>query len=365
MIERKLWGQLDGRLITLTFVLMTIGIVNLYSATVNMPENGASFYQRQLLWFGIGAFLGLLVFVVDYRYLEEFTYPFYFVVLATIVCVLVYGIVAGGAQRWINIGFFTFQPSELMKITLIIALARHFAHHERSEGYRLRDLFFPAFITMVPTLLIAKQPDLGTALVVVAIFLSILVYVKIRLRSLLILAMVVALVIPFFWAGLKDYQRRRVLTFVDPDLDPLGAGYHVIQSKIAIGSGGVWGKGYLQGTQCKLHFLPEHHTDFIFAVLGEEWGFVGCGVVLALYLALILWGLNIGVRTQDRYGSIIAFGVTAMIFWHVVINIGMVLGIMPVVGLPLPFLSYGGSAAIVNLIGIGLLLNVRARRYIF
>jgi len=164
---------------------------------------------------------------------------------------------------------------------------------------------------------------------------------------------------------LKDYQRTRILTLLDPGRDPLGAGYHIIQSKIAIGSGGLLGKGYLQGTQCKLHFLPEHHTDFIFAVLGEEWGFLGCAIVLALYAALILWGLTRGVRTQDRFGAIVAFGVVAMIFWHVVINVGMVLGMMPVVGLPLPFLSYGGSSAVVTLIGIGLLLNVRARRYIF
>jgi rod shape determining protein RodA len=177
--------------------------------------------------------------------------------------------------------------------------------------------------------------------------------------------MVVMLATPFLWAGLKEYQRSRILTFISPDRDPLGAGYHIIQSKIAVGSGGIWGKGYLQGTQSKLHFLPAQHTDFIFAVLGEEWGFVGCGVILGLYLALILWGLTRGVRTQDQYGAIIAFGVTAMIFWHVVINVGMVLGMMPVVGLPLPFLSYGGSSAVVTLIGIGLLLNVKARRYIF
>ncbi len=365
MIDRRLWGQLDVRLITLAFVLMTIGIINLYSATINLPGGEFNFYQRQLCWLGIGTLLGLLVFFVDYRYYERFGYHFYLLALLAVVCVLIYGIVVGGGQRWIRIGLFTLQPSELMKIALILALARHFANYERREGYRLRDLSIPAVITMVPTLLIAKQPDLGTALILIFIFLSIVMFVKIRFLSLLILLMVVILATPFFWAGMKDYQCRRILTFLYPDMDPLGAGYHIIQSKIAVGSGGIWGKGYLHGTQCKLQFLPEHHTDFIFAVLGEEWGFIGCGVVLALYLALILWGLNISVRAKDRYGAILAFGVTAMIFWHVVINIGMVLGIMPVVGLPLPLLSYGGSSAIVNLMGIGLLLNVRARRYIF
>jgi rod shape determining protein RodA len=365
MIEKGLWSQLDVRLIIVTVALMVIGIFNLYSATINMHGEEGFFYQRQLFWFGIGVLLALAVFLIDYRYYEEFAYPFYLVVLVVLVGVLIYGLVIGGGQRWIRIGLFYFQPSELMKIALILALARYFAQHDRREGYRLRDLFIPTVITMVPTLLILRQPDLGTAMVVVFIFFSIVMFVKIRFRSFLLICTAIFLATPFFWFVLKEYQRTRILTLLNPDMDPLGAGYHIIQSKIAIGSGGIWGKGYLHGTQCKLHFLPEHHTDFIFAVVGEEWGFMGCGVVLALYLALILWGLTRGVRTQDRYGSIVAFGVTAMIFWHVVINVGMVLGIMPVVGLPLPFLSYGGSSAVVTLMGIGLLLNVRARRYIF
>jgi len=365
MIDRRLWGQLDARLIILTAALMVVGIFNLYSATCNIPGEAGFFYQRQLVWFGIGILFALAVFLIDYRYYEEFAYPFYFVVLVVLVGVLIYGLVAGGGQRWIKIGLFYFQPSELMKIALIFALARYFAQRERKEGYRLRDLLVPVIITLVPTVLILKQPDLGTAMVMVFIFFSLVMFVKIRFRSFLIIATSIILATPFFWFALKEYQRARILTFLNPDLDPLGAGYHIIQSKIAIGSGGIWGKGYLQGTQCKLHFLPEHHTDFIFAVLGEEWGFMGCAVVLGLFLALILWGLTRGVRTQDRFGAIVAFGVTAMIFWHVVINVGMVVGIMPVVGLPLPFLSYGGSSAVVMLIGIGLLLNVRARRYIF
>jgi rod shape determining protein RodA len=365
MIDKRFWEQLDGRLISLVFVLMVIGIINLYSATVTMPGEGIQFYQRQVVWFGIGILFSLAVFLFDYRYYEEFAYPFYLLVLVVVVCVLIYGLVVGGGQRWIKLGFFYFQPSEVMKIALILALARYFAQHDRKEGYRLRDLFIPVAITLVPALLIVKQPDLGTAMVLLLIFFSIVLFVKIRFQSLFILGMTIMLATPFFWLALKDYQRTRIYTLLNPSLDPLGAGYHIIQSKIAIGSGGIWGKGFLQGTQCKLHFLPEHHTDFIFAVLGEEWGFIGCGVVLTLYLLLILWGITKGVRTQDRFGAIVAFGVTAMIFWHVVINVGMVLGIMPVVGLPLPFLSYGGSSAVVMLIGVGLLLNVRARRYIF
>jgi len=365
MIDRRLWEQLDDRLVILTVALMVIGIANLFSATINMPGEGIPFYLRQLLWFGIGALLGLSVFVIDYRYYEEFAYPFYLLVLVIVLCVLIYGLIVGGGQRWIKMGVFYFQPSELMKIALILALARYFARHERKDGYRLRDLFIPAIITMVPALLIVKQPDLGTAMVMLFIFFSIVLFVRIRFRSFLIICTAIFLATPIFWFILKDYQRTRILTLLNPHMDPLGAGYHIIQSEIAVGSGGIWGKGFLQGSQYKLHFLPEHHTDFIFAVLGEEWGFIGCSVVLTLYAALILWGLTRGVSTQDRYGSIIALGVTAMIFWHVVINVGMVLGMMPVVGLPLPLLSYGGSSVVVTLIGIGLLLNVRARRHVF
>ena len=365
MIDRKLWGHLDGRVVIITVALTVIGIANLFSATITMPGEGFPFYLRQLCWIGVGVLLCLLVFAIDYRYYKEFAYIFYLVVLTAVLCVLIYGLVVGGGQRWIKTGFFYLQPSELMKIALILALARYFAEHEKREGYRLRDLVIPTIITMVPTFLIVKQPDLGTAMVMVFIFFSMVLFVRIRLKSLLILCMTIILATPFFWLILKEYQRTRIITLLHPGMDPLGAGYHIIQSKIAVGSGGIVGKGFLQGTQCKLHFLPEHHTDFIFAVLGEEWGFVGCAVVLALYLALVLWGLTRGARTQDRYGSLIAFGVTAMIFWHVVINIGMVLGMMPVVGLPLPLLSYGGSATVVMLLGIGLLLNVRARRHIF
>jgi rod shape determining protein RodA len=365
MIDRKLWGHLDGRVVILTVALTVIGIANLFSATITMPGEGFPFYLRQLCWIGVGVLLCLLVFAIDYRYYKEFAYLFYLVVLTAVLCVLIYGLVVGGGQRWIKTGFFYLQPSELMKIALILALARYFAEHEKREGYRLLDLVIPTIITVVPTFLIVKQPDLGTAMVMVFIFFSMVLFVRIRLKSLLILCMTIILATPFFWLILKEYQRTRIITLLHPGMDPLGAGYHIIQSKIAVGSGGIVGKGFLQGTQCKLHFLPEHHTDFIFAVLGEEWGFVGCTVVLALYLALILWGLTRGASTQDRYGSLIAFGVTAMIFWHVVINIGMVLGMMPVVGLPLPLLSYGGSATVVMLLGIGLLLNVRARRHIF
>jgi rod shape determining protein RodA len=214
-------------------------------------------------------------------------------------------------------------------------------------------------------LLILKQPDLGTAIILFLVFFSILLFVKIHWSSLLAMVIVGASTLPLVWRFLKEYQRKRIITFFNPDLDPLGAGYHLIQSKIAVGSGGILGKGFMKGTQCKLGFLPEQQTDFIFSVLGEEWGLIGSLILVLLYFSLIWWGLRIAVQAKDRFGAVISFGVVAMLFWHVFINIGMVLGLMPVVGIPLPLLSYGGSFLVSTLIGIGLLLNVSMRRYLF
>ena len=213
--------------------------------------------------------------------------------------------------------------------------------------------------------LILKQPDLGTAIILFLVFFSILLFVRVRWSSLLILVLAGASTLPLLWHFLKEYQKKRIIAFFNPDLDPLGAGYHLIQSKIALGSGGIIGKGFMNGTQSKLGFLPEQQTDFIFSALGEEWGLIGALIVVGLYLALILWGLRIAVESKDRFGAILAFGVVAMLFWHIFINIGMALGMLPVVGIPLPLLSYGGSFLVSTLVGIGILLNVSMRRYLF
>jgi rod shape determining protein RodA len=223
----------------------------------------------------------------------------------------------------------------------------------------------PFLLLLLPTLLILKQPDLGTAIILFMIFLSVLFFVRVRWSSWFIMVAAGGLILPLLWSLLKEYQKRRILTFLNPDLDPLGAGYHVIQSKIAVGSGGILGKGFMQGTQCRLGFLPELHTDFIFPAFAEEWGLIGGLALLALYGLLIWWGLRIAVQAKDRFGAILSFGVSAMLFWHVFINIGMVLGIMPVAGIPLPLLSYGGSFLVSTLTGVGILLNVSMRRYLF
>jgi len=272
----------------------------------------------------------------------------------------------GGAQRWLSLGFVSFQPSELAKITFVITLAKVLSTTRSNKwGMSWRELALPALILFVPFLLVARQPDLGTAMIFVFVFTSMVLIVKIRLRTLIILTGGVLAMIPTGWYAIKDYQRARLLSFIDPAMDPLGSGYQTLQSQIAIGSGGFIGKGFTKGTQGSLSFLPAHHTDFIFPLLAEEWGFVGGIVVIALFIILILRGLDIASNSKDRFGFLLAFGLTAMIFWHVVINIGMVIGFLPVVGVPLPFLSYGGSFLLTVLVSIGLLLNISMHKYIF
>jgi rod shape determining protein RodA len=245
----------------------------------------------------------------------------------------------------------------------MIVLARYFSKDANTRGFTLRELFRPFILTLIPFVLIVKQPDLGTAGLLVLIAGSITLFVKIERRSLIYLMVSCAAVVPMVWFFLKEYQQRRILTFLDPDRDPLGAGYHIIQSKIAIGSGMISGKGFLKGTQNALSFLPEEHTDFIFSVLAEEWGFIGSVVVVLLFLMLIFWGLNIAQGCREPFGTILAVGVTSMFFWQVIINIGMTMGLAPVVGVPLPFVSYGGSSVLTTAIGIGLLMNISMRRF--
>jgi rod shape determining protein RodA len=232
-----------------------------------------------------------------------------------------------------------------------------------TRGFSLRELFSPLLLTAIPFILIVKQPDLGTAMLIILIAGSMTVFAKIERRSLIYLIASCAVSVPLIWFFLKGYQKQRILSFLNPDLDPLGAGYHIIQSKIAIGSGMISGKGFLKGTQNALSFLPEHHTDFIFSVLAEEWGFVGSSVVLLVFLLLIISGLNVALKCREPFGTILSVGITAMISWQVFINIGMAMGIIPVVGIPLPFISYGGSSIVSMMICIGLLMNVSMRRF--
>ena len=364
-IDRRLFIHFDWTLLGIVLLIASIGILNLYSAAAKIETVGAPLYLKQIFWLVIGLAAMVTIAFVEYRFYSDFAYIVYTIALVLLLLVLAYGMITSGAQRWVKIGPLSFQPSEFVKISFILALAKFFHRPADRKGYSLKQLPLPFLLLLLPMALILKQPDLGTAIVLLLVFFSVLIFVKIRWSSLLAIGMTGAAAVPVLWNFLKGYQKKRIITFFNPDLDPLGAGYHLMQSKIAVGSGGILGKGFMKGTQSKLGFLPEQQTDFIFSALGEEWGLIGSLFVIGLYVALILWGLRVAVQAKDRFSAILAFGVVAMLFWHVFINIGMVLGMMPVVGIPLPLLSYGGSFIVSTLIGVGLLLNVSMRRYLF
>jgi rod shape determining protein RodA len=365
MIDRRLFTHFDWTLLGIVLLIASIGILNLYSTTLGGEVSGTPLYLKQIFWLLIGLSVMVVIAFTEYRFYSDFAYIVYTVAFFFLLVVTGYGIITSGAQRWIKIGSISFQPSEFVKISLILALAKFFQRPPSREGYSLKDLTLPFLLLLLPMGLILKQPDLGTSIILLLIFFSVLIFVKIRWSTLLTIGLGGAAILPISWGFLKEYQKRRIITFFNPELDPLGAGYHLIQSKIAVGAGGIIGKGFMKGTQCKLGFLPEQQTDFIFSALGEEWGLIGSLMIVGLYFMLILWGLRIAVQSKDRFGAILSFGVVAMLFWHIFINIGMVLGMMPVVGIPLPLLSYGGSFLFSTLIGIGLLLNVSMRRYLF
>ncbi len=363
MIERRYFFQIDWLLLAIAIALTVIGIANIYSAThIHQPY----LYKKQLYWLIVALVVMVPVVAINYSLFERFAYVIYGISLVTLVIALLWGHSAGGSRRWLDLGFFHFQPSELAKIAFMMALAKYLSSRELPRrGLSLKELMGPAALLAPPFLLVAKQPDLGTALIFLFVFASMLCIVKIRLKTMLAISAGLLAMIPFVWHSLKDYQKARLLSFLDPTMDPLGSGYHILQSKIAIGSGGFMGKGFTQGTQGTLMFLPAHHTDFIFPVLAEEWGFVGSFVVLLLFLLFIIRGMDITGSAKDRFGFLLAFGIVSMIFWHTVVNMGMVTGLLPVVGVPLPFLSYGGSFLVTTFVGVGLLLNIGMRRFLF
>lgn len=366
MIDRRLVEYFDWWMLTLTMIAAAIGLVVLYSAVnAGTDTHLSSLFGRQMVWYGTGAVLMIAAFLVNYKMFERWGHVVYIACVLMLVAVIFFGKYVGGSKRWLVLGPASIQPSEMVKLAVIIMLARYYARIVRTEGIRLREMLTPVVITAIPFVLIVRQPDLGTAMVIGLIAASITLYIKIERRTLIGLIVSGALAIPVVWLFLKGYQKQRILTFLNPDRDPLGAGYHIIQSKIAIGSGMLTGKGFLKGSQNTLDFLPEQHTDFIFSVLAEEWGFVGTMFTLTIFFLIIVWGLQIAQRSRDPFGTILAVGITAMIAWQVFINMGMVMGLMPVVGVTLPFVSYGGSSVITMMAGVGLLLNVSMRRFMF
>jgi len=366
MFDRRLIQHFDWILLLVLLIVAAISIFNLYSATYSIRDLGGSrIVDKQIYWFLIGFGVFLLMTTFNYYTLERFAYPIYFVSIALLILVLFVGKVTSGSQRWLSLGLFSFQPSELAKIATLLVLARFFSKKGGRQKYRLRDLWQPFILIGIPTVFILKEPDLGTAVLIIVVSFSVILFVDVNWKSLAIMVMSALSVAPFIWFNLKEYQQMRILTFISPGMDLLGSGYHINQSKIAIGSGLFWGKGFLKGTQTRLHFLPEQHTDFAFSVFAEEWGFIGSVFLLLIYLFLIMWGLNIAKESKDTFGSIIAVGIVAIIFWQVVINVGMVTGLLPVVGIPLLLFSYGGSSLISTMILMGLLMNISMRRFMF
>ncbi|MEP2830555.1 rod shape-determining protein RodA [Parvibaculum sp.] len=348
------WGFL-----LLLLLIASMGFAMLYSVA---EGNFSPWALRQAARFAVGVAIMISVAMVDLRLWMRLAYPLYGFALVMLIAVEVTGFVGMGAQRWLNLGFVSVQPSEIMKVTLILALARYFHGLTLDEASRLRNLLIPLGLVGAPVMLVVMQPDLGTAILLTATGAVILFSAGLRWRYFIMAGAGVLAAIPVVWSRLHDYQRNRVLTFLDPERDPLGAGYHILQSKIALGSGGIFGKGFMEGTQSQLNFLPEKHTDFIFTMLGEELGLVGGLVLLALYFVVLMFSLNVALQCRNQFGRLVAIGVSMTFFFYVFINTSMVMGLLPVVGVPLPLVSYGGTAMLSLMFAFGLLMSVHIHR---
>jgi len=363
-LDRNRLRDFDWLLPLLTLVLVGLGVLTIYSATYNPEVSGffTSYCRKQLVWFGFSLVLAVGFFVVHYNVLYQAAYPLYGIGVLLLVAVEIAGSNHMGATRWLSLGGFNVQPSEFVKLTVILALARYFSNRSLPPPYNLKELIVPALIVALPCVLILKQPDLGTAMLIILIS-GIVIFLAGITKGTIITILASGVGAAFTgWHFLHDYQRKRIATFLDPGSDPLGSGYHIAQSKIAIGSGQLCGKGFLKGTQNTLHFLPEQHTDFIFAAYAEQWGFLGTMLLLAIYTLFLVRALNIALETKDPFGSYLAGGIAATFFLQIAINIGMVCGIMPVVGIPLPLFSYGGTSMVTSMILISILLNIHYHR---
>ena len=366
--NRTFLHRIDWNFAVTILCLNVIGLINLYSATRGHGDVGSPrLFISQIFWLSAGWLLYFIVTLVDYQFFIRLAYIVYGVNLIALISVMFVGKIALGAQRWLDFGFFSYQPSESMKVSLVLILARVMAAKSYPDGLGIKELIIPlCFLIGVPFVIVAAQPDLGTALMIFLIGASVLFFLKIKTK--ILVAVVVTLVIGgaggWFFA-LRDYQKDRVYTFFDPGRDPRGKGYNSIQSKIAVGSGRVFGKGFRKGTQSQLEFLPERHTDFIFSVLCEEHGFLGSITTIGLFALLFMLGVRIASQARDKAGAILVIGVLSILFWHHFINIGMVIGLLPIVGVPLPLLSYGGSNMLTIMAALGMVSSVSYRRHMF
>ncbi len=377
-IDRRILKQFDYPLLFLAFFIPLLGLGVLFSAGYDsnrmvslawwLPLIPSEAFARQIVFllFGVAAMLAGVS--VSTGMLSRIAYPAWFGALALLVLVDLFGVIVNGSQRWLvipGLGF-QIQPAEPTKLALILAMARYLSRHPpRPGGYRFKEVLPIAFLFLLPAALILRQPDLGTAIVVASIGTIMMLFMGVHLRVIaVVMAIGLASIYPA-WMSLHDYQRRRIEVLINPELDPRGSGYHINQSKIAVGSGKLLGKGYMEGTQTQLEFLPEHTTDFVFSVLAEEWGFLGCITVLGLYLAFLYRMLQIAARSKDLFSAMVVLGIVAMIFIHTTVNVGMVIGLLPVVGIPLPLFSHGGSGLLSVLFSIGLVLGIDMRRFMF
>jgi rod shape determining protein RodA len=354
----KVW-QVSWIYVLLLCALASIGYAALYSAAGGAPEPYAS---RHVLRFATGLVLMIGIALVDIRFIARLSWPSYLVALALLVAVMRFGHTGKGAQRWLELGGLQLQPSELMKITLVLALSSWF---HRASWERIGNPLFlipPVIAVLLPVGLIVKEPNLGTAVITAILGGAMFFAAGVRWWKFVLIALPVPFAAQLAYNHLHDYQRARIDTFFNPESDPLGSGYNIIQSKIALGSGGMWGKGFLQGTQGHLDFLPEKQTDFIFTTIGEEFGFVGGAALMALLGLIVLGGMLIALRCRNQYGRLVAFGIATNFFLYVAVNIAMVMGAIPVGGVPLPLVSHGGSAMIMVMVGFGLLMSVHVHR---
>jgi len=364
---RRLIENFNWQLFGVIIAIIVIGLVNLYSAVYFWGEGGsAKLFWSQLIWILIGLFFLMLVSFVDYRLFYRLAIPLYVISIILLLLSLVLGEAVRGTHGWLKLGFISLQPAEFAKISYILVLARYFGNNPNPDGCGFMELIKPMGLMLIPCGLIVMQGDLGSSLFLILIFASVAFFARIRTKTLV--AMIIIGMVGLFAVysfGLKDYQRERIMTFIHPDTDVRGSGYHLMQSKIAVGSGQLIGKGYLKGNINKLRYLPERHTDFVFPVLAEEWGFAGSMVLLILYTLMLFMAIDIARRSKERFANFLGVGITMMLFWQLVINLGGVLGLMPLTGVTLPLMSYGGSSVVAVLVSLGILLNISRRRFMF
>lgn len=357
-LSQKLW-QMSWGLVLLTTLISVIGFAMLYSAANGNADPWAS---RQMLRFSVGLALMVAIALIDVRVLFRWAYLVYFGTLGLLIAVELIGTTGMGAQRWIDLRFIQLQPSELMKVAIVMALARYFHGLSPEEIARPFFLLVPILLTLAPAALVLKQPDLGTAAMLLMVGTAVFFCAGVRLWKFAVVGVLGVSAIPIGWQFLHAYQQQRVMTLFNPENDPLGAGYHILQSKIALGSGGLFGRGFLQGSQSHLNFLPEKQTDFVFTMLAEEFGMVGGLTLLGLYAVLMIYGLAIAVRSRNQFGRLLAVGIACNIFLYIFINIAMVMGLIPVVGVPLPLISYGGTAMLTIMAALGLIMSIYIHR---